>query len=96
MVEPSDFKMFGVILFTNLLTLQLTMIFPEGLKVPVVSGQTYPIMGGPIQPGTVLIFEGVIQDEKTGWSINLLIKNSDQVRRFSLTRLKTHHRIIIG
>jgi hypothetical protein len=53
--------------------------FSEGLKIPVVSGQTYPVIGGPIQPGTMLVFTGTIQDEKNQWVINLLVKNGDNV-----------------
>ena len=42
------------------------------------------MIGGPIQAGTVLVFTGTIQDDKTQWVINLLVKNGDNVSVYIL------------
>ena len=43
-------------------------------------GHSYPIPGGRLQPGSVLVFKGVIKDLTSRWSFNFRFRNDQKVR----------------
>jgi hypothetical protein len=48
----------------------------------------YPLPGGRLQPGSALVFTGVIKDLKSNWAINLRFKDDQKVSYNSNSSLR--------